>query len=190
MAQCTFDELLQAARTEIAARLGSKPHVVAASVGKAVEKTFPASDPVTVGKPTGTEPAKRPVDRKPPVITKEQVEAAERGEGHAHRDAASPAEDQEARHQKDGHRASDYMQRELDEPVKKVVDDKLRDPFIATKKGEKEAEQELKKGVELRQRIISTSKITMGIFVVSRKQSWPDCGAPKSDLPIDPMGGR
>src|SRR5687768_1745113 len=53
---------------------------------KAVEKTFPASDPVTVGKPTGTEPAKRPVDRQPPVITKEQVEAAERGEGHAHRD--------------------------------------------------------------------------------------------------------
>jgi hypothetical protein len=40
------------------------------------------------------------------------------------------------------------VQRELDEPVKKVVDDKLRDPFIATKKGEKEAEEELKKGVQ------------------------------------------
>jgi hypothetical protein len=59
---------------------------------KAVEKTFPASDPVTVGRPTSTEPAQRPVDRQPPVITKEQVEAAARGEGHAHRDAASPAE--------------------------------------------------------------------------------------------------
>jgi hypothetical protein len=115
---------------------------------KAVEKTFPASDPVTVGRPTSTEPAKRPVDRQPPVITKEQVEAAERGEGHAHRDAASSAEDQEARHQKDDLRESDYVQRELEEPVKKVVDDKLRDPFIATKKGEKEAEEELKKGVE------------------------------------------
>ena len=114
---------------------------------QAVEKTFPASDPVTVGKPTGTEPPKRSMDRKPPVITKEQVEAAERGEGHAHRDAA-PAEDQEARRQKDDLRESDYVQRELEEPVKKVVDDKLRDPFIATKKGEKEAEQELKKGVE------------------------------------------
>ena len=43
---------------------------------------------------------------------------------------------------------SDYVQRELDDPVKKVVDDKLKDPFIATKKGEGEAEQELKKGVE------------------------------------------
>jgi hypothetical protein len=87
------------------------------------------------------------VDRQPPVITKEQVEAAERGEGHVHRDAASHSEDQQARHQTDL-RESDYVQRELDEPVKKVVDDKLRDPFIATKKGEKEAEQELKKGVE------------------------------------------
>ena len=117
---------------------------------KAVEKTFPASDPVTVGKATGTEPAKRPIDRKPPVITKEQGEAAERGEGHAHRDAATSAEDQD-QHQKHGLRGSDYVQRELDEPVKKVkkvVDDKLRDPFIATKKGEKEAEEELKKGVE------------------------------------------
>ena len=27
---------------------------------KAIEKSFPASDPVTVGKATGTEPAKRP----------------------------------------------------------------------------------------------------------------------------------
>lgn len=115
---------------------------------KAIEKTFPAGDPVTVGKPTGTEPAKRPVDRQPPVITREQVEAAERGEGHAHRDAATPAEDQEARHQKHGLSGSAYVQRELDEPVRKVVDEKLCDPFIATKKGEKEAEEELKKGVE------------------------------------------
>src|SRR5688572_25271060 len=65
---------------------------------KAIDKTFPASDPVTVGKATGTEPAKCPVDRKPPVITKEQVEAAERGEGHAHRDVG--ASQQKARRQK------------------------------------------------------------------------------------------
>jgi hypothetical protein len=115
---------------------------------KAIEKSFPASDPVTVGKATGTEPAKRPIDRQPPVISKEQVEAAERGDGHAHRDAASPNANQEARHKKDGLCGSDYVQRELDDPVKKVVDDKLNDPFIATKKGEKEAEEELKKGVE------------------------------------------
>jgi hypothetical protein len=67
---------------------------------KAVEKTFPASDPVNVGKPTGTETAKRPIDRLPPVITKAQIEAAERGEGHAHRDAETSAEHEEARHQK------------------------------------------------------------------------------------------
>src|SRR5688572_19633727 len=115
---------------------------------KAIEKSFPASDPVTVGKATGTEPAKRPIDRQPPVISKEEVEAAERGEGHAHRDAASPNANQGARHKKDGLGGSDYVQRELDDPVKKVVDDKLNDPFIATKKGEKEAEEELKKGVK------------------------------------------
>ena len=66
---------------------------------KAIEKSFPASDPVTVGKPTGTEPAKRPVDRQPPVITKEEVEAAERGEGHAHRDVESSTQEK-ARRQK------------------------------------------------------------------------------------------
>ena len=51
------------------------------------------------GKPTGTEPAKRPVDRQPPVITKEEVEAAERGEGHAHRDVESSTQEK-ARRQK------------------------------------------------------------------------------------------
>ena len=34
----------------------------------AVEKTFPASDPVNVGTPTGTEPSGKPVDRAPPLI--------------------------------------------------------------------------------------------------------------------------
>jgi hypothetical protein len=37
---------------------------------------------------------------------------------------------------------------ELEDPVKKTVDDKLNDPFIATKKGEREAVEELKKGVQ------------------------------------------
>ena len=40
-----------------------------------------------------------------------------------------------------------YVQRELEEPVKKVVDDKLNDPFIATKKGEREATEVLQEGV-------------------------------------------
>ena len=66
---------------------------------KAVEKTFPASYSVNVGKPTGTETAKRPIDWLPPV-TKAQIEASERGEGHAHRDAETSAEHEEARHQK------------------------------------------------------------------------------------------
>ena len=40
-----------------------------------------------------------------------------------------------------------YVQRELEEPVQKVVDDKLNDPFIATKKGEREATEVLQEGV-------------------------------------------
>ena len=66
----------------------------------AVEKTFPASDPVNVGTPTGTEPSGKPVDRAPPLITKEQVDAAQRGEGHAHRDGLPSAVDEKQRHEK------------------------------------------------------------------------------------------
>ena len=40
-----------------------------------------------------------------------------------------------------------YVQRKLEDPVEKVVDEKLNDPFIATKKGEREATEELQKGV-------------------------------------------
>jgi hypothetical protein len=46
--------------------------------------TFPASDPPASGKATGTEPPRKPVDRKPPEITREQIEQARRGEGHKH----------------------------------------------------------------------------------------------------------
>ena len=41
----------------------------------------------------------------------------------------------------------EYVRRDLEEPVKKVVDQKLNDPAIASKKGEKEATEELQKGV-------------------------------------------
>jgi hypothetical protein len=51
---------------------------------KAVDMTFPASDPVAHGTPTGTEKPRRPVDRKPPRITREQIEQAQRGDGHKH----------------------------------------------------------------------------------------------------------
>ena len=53
---------------------------------KAVDMTFPASDPVAHGKPTGTEKPARPADRKAPRITREQIEQARRGDGHKHQD--------------------------------------------------------------------------------------------------------
>jgi hypothetical protein len=49
---------------------------------KAVDMTFPASDALSHGKPTGTESPRRPTDRKAPKITKDQIEQAQRGEGH------------------------------------------------------------------------------------------------------------
>jgi hypothetical protein len=51
-------------------------------IDKAVDMTYPASDPTAKGKPTGTEPPRRPVERKAPRITKEQIKQAQRGEGH------------------------------------------------------------------------------------------------------------
>ena len=51
----------------------------------AVDMTFPASDPIAHGKPTGTEKPRRPADRHAPLITREQIEQAQRGEGHKHR---------------------------------------------------------------------------------------------------------
>ena len=52
---------------------------------RAVDMTFPASDPVAHGEPTGTEKPRRPVDRRAPLITREQIEQAQRGEGHKDR---------------------------------------------------------------------------------------------------------
>jgi hypothetical protein len=51
---------------------------------KAVDMTFPASDPVAPGHPTGTEEPCRPADRKAPKITRKQIEQAQRGGGHKH----------------------------------------------------------------------------------------------------------
>jgi hypothetical protein len=47
-----------------------------------VDMTFPASDAPASGRTTGTEPPARPTDRKAPIITKEQIEAAA-NDGHA-----------------------------------------------------------------------------------------------------------
>jgi len=51
-------------------------------VDKSVDMTFPASDPPASGRSTGTEPPKGPADRKAPVVTKEEIEQAQRGHGH------------------------------------------------------------------------------------------------------------
>ena len=89
---------------------------------KAVEKTFPASDPVNVGSPTGTEPPKRPADRLPPVTTKEEIEAAQRGEGHAHRQHQSSAVDEQLRHEKH-HGVGDAGLKRGEKAAKTKVDD-------------------------------------------------------------------
>ena len=56
---------------------------------KAVDMTFPASDPVAHGKPTANEKPRRPVEREAPVITREQIEQAQRGDGRDHREKPS-----------------------------------------------------------------------------------------------------
>lgn len=51
-------------------------------IDKAIDMSFPASDATAHGKPTSTEPPTRPADRKAPHVTKEQIEQAQRGDGH------------------------------------------------------------------------------------------------------------
>jgi hypothetical protein len=47
-----------------------------AALDLALAQTFPASDPVAIGRATATEAPARPVDRKPPVIEPSDVAAA------------------------------------------------------------------------------------------------------------------
>jgi hypothetical protein len=60
---------------------------------RALELTFPASDPIAPGNVTSTEKSGRPVDRQPPVISREDVERASKVKPAkpAARDAQSPA---------------------------------------------------------------------------------------------------
>ena len=51
-------------------------------VDKAGHQSFPASDAPAHGKATSTEAPARPADRKAPVISREEIERARRGEGH------------------------------------------------------------------------------------------------------------
>lgn len=70
--------------------MSTKPtHDHAAPKAKAEKKvdqgssmSFPASDPPAVGGVTSTEPAGRPVGRKAVAPTREEIEAARRGQGH------------------------------------------------------------------------------------------------------------
>ena len=45
---------------------------------EALSETFPASDPIAAGVPTGTEPLPQPVDRKAPRIDRDEVVAVAR----------------------------------------------------------------------------------------------------------------
>ena len=58
-------------------------------IDDAIDKTFPASDPTATGPATGTEAPARPVDRKAPIITKEEIEQAQKGAGHKQNDSSS-----------------------------------------------------------------------------------------------------
>jgi hypothetical protein len=50
-----------------------------AGLDEALAQTFPASDPFSVGRSTGTEPPSRPVDRRAPRIVQRKAEVRERG---------------------------------------------------------------------------------------------------------------
>jgi hypothetical protein len=56
-------------------------------VDEAIRETFPASDPAAAGEATGTEPARRPMDRQPPAISREEIEQARKGKGHTQNDS-------------------------------------------------------------------------------------------------------
>lgn len=56
-------------------------------IDEAIQETFPASDPTATGKATSTEPPKRPKDREAPIISKEEIEQARQGKGHAQNDS-------------------------------------------------------------------------------------------------------
>jgi hypothetical protein len=61
-------------------------------VDRSIDHTFPASDPTPPSRVTANEPGVRPVDRQAPIITKEQIDMAQRGEGHSHHDATMGSE--------------------------------------------------------------------------------------------------
>jgi len=75
-------------------RTAAQPLRVRDPLDRALEMTFPASDPVALGQPTSTEAPGRPIDRQAPLISREDVERASRPRkaqaGAALREEASP----------------------------------------------------------------------------------------------------
>jgi DnaJ-class molecular chaperone len=59
-------------------------------VDQSVEMTFPASDAATPGHATSTEPPSRPTDRRAPMISKDDIEAAAKGAGHGRGETSPP----------------------------------------------------------------------------------------------------
>jgi hypothetical protein len=53
-------------------------------IDQAGDMSFPASDATAHGNPTSTERPGRPIDRKAPRVTKEQIDQAHCGAGHKH----------------------------------------------------------------------------------------------------------
>jgi hypothetical protein len=62
-------------------------------IDQAGKASFPASDPTPHASSTSTELPGRPVDRMAPRITKEQIEQAQHGDGHHHRDGELAMDD-------------------------------------------------------------------------------------------------
>ena len=93
----------------------------------------------------------------------------------------------------DKDKAGDYMQRELEEPIQKVVDDKLNDPAIATKQGERDATEVLQEGVakSLKEKVAAEERMTQaGIMAEQSKSRLPQRSNERSRPGIDSANGR
>jgi hypothetical protein len=55
---------------------GSIVKALEAQLDEALMETFPASDPIAVGHPTGQEPVGSPIDRRAPVLDARDIAAA------------------------------------------------------------------------------------------------------------------
>jgi len=77
-AGCEFENGLRLRMGNARARQLQMKRKLDAALDQALVQTFPASDPTAVGHPTATEPASQPLDRKPPLIDRGAIAAAQR----------------------------------------------------------------------------------------------------------------